>query len=341
MAIARAIAFEPKLVILDEPTANLSATRVATVLQLVSRLKQLGVAVIIISHRSDELFEVADRITVIRHGRCVASRRVEDVSPAEVARLIAQGTPGRCRPDRPGIGSGGEKVSAVSVRATPKQIASLTGPGRRFIATYGVLVLLAVFCIFLAITQASSFLTASNLSNILVQQSVVALIAMAETCVMITSGIDLSVGAVIGFTGLVAAKIAQHGHNGLAVPLLVALAIGAAIGFIQSLIIVYGKIQPFLVTFAGLGIISGYSLIYSNRFSISGLNHSYDSLGQGSIAGIPSPLRGDMVLILPSCCTACSPGPRLGGICSPLAAVRRPRSRSAYVLAGSRSRHTR
>ena len=93
VAIARAIAFEPKLVILDEPTANLSATRVATVLQLVSRLKQLGVAVIIISHRSDELFEVADRITVIRHGRCVASRRVEDVSPAEVARLIAQGTP--------------------------------------------------------------------------------------------------------------------------------------------------------------------------------------------------------------------------------------------------------
>ena len=186
-------------------------------------------------------------------------------------------------------------MSAVSVRATPKQIASLTGPGRRFIATYGVLVLLAVFCIFLAITQASSFLTASNLSNILVQQSVVALIAMAETCVMITSGIDLSVGAVIGFTGLVAAKIAQHGHNGLAVPLLVALAIGAAIGFIQSLIIVYGKIQPFLVTLAGLGIISGYSLIYSNGYPISGLNHSFDSLGQGSIAGIPYPI---VVLVL-------------------------------------------
>jgi simple sugar transport system ATP-binding protein len=92
IAIARALAFDPKLIILDEPTNNLSASRVETVLRLVKRLKAMGVATIIISHRSDEVFEVGDRVAVIKEGHCVGTAPIPEITRDEVASLIVWGT---------------------------------------------------------------------------------------------------------------------------------------------------------------------------------------------------------------------------------------------------------
>lgn len=93
VAIARAISFEPKLIILDEPTANLSATATRSLLETMAELKRQGVAQIIISHRLTDIFEVGDRVMVLKRGENVGERRIQDTTEDEVLELIVQGTP--------------------------------------------------------------------------------------------------------------------------------------------------------------------------------------------------------------------------------------------------------
>jgi simple sugar transport system ATP-binding protein len=93
VAIARAISFEPKLIILDEPTANLSVTATARLLETMSELKAQGVAQIIISHRLTDIFEVGDRVVVLKRGENVGERDVARTNEHEVLQLIVAGTP--------------------------------------------------------------------------------------------------------------------------------------------------------------------------------------------------------------------------------------------------------
>src|SRR5579864_1547971 len=92
VAIARAISFAPKVVIFDEPTANLSVTATKRVLETMTELKRQGVAQIIISHRLTDIFEVGDRIMVLKRGENVGERRIDETSEEEVLELIVQGT---------------------------------------------------------------------------------------------------------------------------------------------------------------------------------------------------------------------------------------------------------
>lgn len=88
VAIARTGLTEPKLVLMDEPTAAISVRQVAEVLNLIRRLKEEGHAVILISHRMPDVFEVCDRVVVMRRGRKVADKRIAHSSPEEVTGLI-------------------------------------------------------------------------------------------------------------------------------------------------------------------------------------------------------------------------------------------------------------
>lgn len=91
VAIGRALAFDARLIIMDEPTANLSVAKVDKLIEVTQRLKDLGIAVIIITHRLDEAFAVADRFAVMRQGEVVGRFRTGEISETEVAQLISQG----------------------------------------------------------------------------------------------------------------------------------------------------------------------------------------------------------------------------------------------------------
>jgi simple sugar transport system ATP-binding protein len=91
VAIARAVTFNPKVLILDEPTANLSVPATERLLELMLDLKKQGVAQIIISHRLQDIFAVGDRVMVLKRGRGVGERRIRDTSEDEVLGLIVQG----------------------------------------------------------------------------------------------------------------------------------------------------------------------------------------------------------------------------------------------------------
>ncbi|MBS1843124.1 MAG: sugar ABC transporter ATP-binding protein [Actinobacteria bacterium] len=94
VAIGRALAFDAKLIIMDEPTASLSVAKVDKLIEVTQRLKELGIAVIIITHRLDEAFAVADRLAVMRQGEVVGRFEVNEVSEHQVANLISHGTMG-------------------------------------------------------------------------------------------------------------------------------------------------------------------------------------------------------------------------------------------------------
>jgi simple sugar transport system ATP-binding protein len=91
VAIARAIVSDPKVVILDEPTANLSVTATAQLLDTMLELKSHGVAQIIISHRLNDIFAVGDRVMVLKRGRLVGDRVIKQTTEDEVLGMIVQG----------------------------------------------------------------------------------------------------------------------------------------------------------------------------------------------------------------------------------------------------------
>lgn len=91
VAIARTISFDPKVIVLDEPTANLSAMATERLLETMLELKRQGVAQVIISHRLNDIFEVGDRVMVLKRGENVGERLIKDTDEHEVLQLIVQG----------------------------------------------------------------------------------------------------------------------------------------------------------------------------------------------------------------------------------------------------------
>ncbi len=90
IAIGRAVSFAPKVLILDEPTAALAVKEVGEVLELIDRLRQQGVGVILISHRLQDVMQVSDRIMFMYEGKKVAERATHETDLEEVIRLIVQ-----------------------------------------------------------------------------------------------------------------------------------------------------------------------------------------------------------------------------------------------------------
>ena len=93
VAIARAISFDPKVVIFDEPTANLSAPATRRLLETMLELKRHNVAQVIISHRMNDIFEVGDRVMVLKRGECVGERAIAETTEKEVLEMIVSGAP--------------------------------------------------------------------------------------------------------------------------------------------------------------------------------------------------------------------------------------------------------
>ncbi len=91
VAIARAISFDPRVVVLDEPTANLSVMATERLLETMLELKKHGVAQIIISHRLQDIFAVGDRVMVLKRGENVGERRIKHTTEQEVLEIIVSG----------------------------------------------------------------------------------------------------------------------------------------------------------------------------------------------------------------------------------------------------------
>ncbi|MCM3723645.1 ribose ABC transporter permease [Solibacillus isronensis] len=152
--------------------------------------------------------------------------------------------------------------------------------------------LLGLFLIVIVITILNpSFMTTDNVLNILRQVSISALIAFGMTFVILTGGIDLSVGSTLALTGAVAATMLASGIDPV-LTILAALLLGAVLGAVNGVIIAKGKVAPFIATLATMTIYRGLTLVYTDGRPVSDLGNeiTFQMLGKGYFFGIPVPV---------------------------------------------------
>jgi ribose transport system permease protein len=153
--------------------------------------------------------------------------------------------------------------------------------GRQFGTLAGLIVLALVLW---GLTP--HFLTVSNLLNVAQQTTLVAIIAVGMTFVIITGGIDLSVGSVLAFAGVVMASLLQKGWP-LLLTLLAGLGVGLLCGLFNGLLITVGKLPPFIATLGMMSVARGAALVFTGGRPISGFDDSFRWLAVGEVLHIP------------------------------------------------------
>jgi inositol transport system permease protein len=170
-----------------------------------------------------------------------------------------------------------------------------------FAARFAPLIFLIVLMAIFAVLE-PRFMSQVNLFNVARQVSVTGLLAIGMTFVILTAGIDLSIGSLLAFCGLVAAAVAKGGLSdrftvgddtiGYGWPLaaLAAICIGLFGGFLQGLAITRLKVPPFVVTLGGMSVFRGAALLVAAGGPISGFDKGFTWWGQGKIGPVPVPV---------------------------------------------------
>ena len=154
---------------------------------------------------------------------------------------------------------------------------------------YGIFVVFIIICLILSFIS-PQFLTISNWKIIITQASINALLAFGVTFVIITGGIDLSLGSMVAVTGVTAAMLAHPDTFPVALPIFAGLFAGLLMGVFNGFIITKSKIAPFIVTLGTMTIGRGLALILSKGRPVSNLSDSFNFIGGGDIFGIPFPI---------------------------------------------------
>ena len=156
--------------------------------------------------------------------------------------------------------------------------------GRQF----GTLIGLIGLCLVLWILT-PYFLTVSNLLNVAQQISIIAIIAVGMTFVIITAGIDLSVGSVLAFSGMVTGSVLQAGFA-LPVAIFVGLFVGGLSGIVNGVLITYGRLPPFISTLGMMSVARGAARLITKGRPISGFSESFRDLATAEVFNIPLPV---------------------------------------------------
>lgn len=153
-----------------------------------------------------------------------------------------------------------------------------------------------VICIFMGIIS-DTFFELGNINNILRQISVNAIISIGMTMVILTGGIDLSVGPVMALSSTFMAGAMLSGVNPV-ISVMLGLLTGVLFGLVNGVLISYGKQPAFIVTLAMMEIARGISLLYTGGYPLSGLPKSFGFIGKGSILGIQTPVLLMIILYI-------------------------------------------
>ena len=173
-------------------------------------------------------------------------------------------------------------VSTVAIQSRPQL--------RHLLRDYGIVIAFVVLCGVLS-TVNENFLTWGNWVNILRQTSINGILAIGMTYVILTKGIDLSVGSILALSGLVTGSLVtgSEPHSAF-VGILAGLLVGLALGAVNGLIVARLSVAPFVVTLGMLSVARGMTFIYNDGMPIANLSKEFRFIGQGMVAGIPVPV---------------------------------------------------
>lgn len=173
---------------------------------------------------------------------------------------------------------GGGRPTHMVVRAT------LQALGRRAM----IVILLAVIVAFALLSD--RFATLSNAQTILQAASALSLLAMGQTLVILSGGIDLSVGSLVALSGVIAALLVQGNPDMLVPAVLAGVGVGLLGGIVSGLLVAVAEVPPFIVTLGMLTSASGLAYVFSNGSPISGLPDNFLAISSGSVFGIQIPI---------------------------------------------------
>jgi ribose transport system permease protein len=152
----------------------------------------------------------------------------------------------------------------------------------------GVAVMLVLLCVVFSL-MTPGFLTVPNISNVLVQSTILLMLALPMTLIIMTEGLDLSMGAVLTLTSLIVAIVALA-TGSLLLGLLAAMAVGILFGTVNGWLVAVVGIPPFVATLGTLGMAQGLSLIVSDGQSVVGMPAAVRGVYSGTLGGVPLPI---------------------------------------------------
>jgi putative xylitol transport system permease protein len=161
---------------------------------------------------------------------------------------------------------------------------------RQIYRRYGIVAVLILLCVVLTFSN-QYFLTWGNIADILRQTSINGILAVGMTYVVLTSGIDLSVGSTLALAGMVSASLVTGAHpHGVVLGLLAGLVVGALVGAVNGIMVARFSVPSFVATLGMLSVARGLTFIYSGGMPIADLPDGFLSAGTGAIAGVPVPV---------------------------------------------------
>ena len=182
------------------------------------------------------------------------------------------------------------------VEADSAHMGGMRKLGSTVIRDFGILIIFFVLCVVMSLLS-DTFLTAVNLVNIARQASALIITAVGMSFVVLSAGIDLSVGSIIGLCGTLAAGFIGFSHFSTPVAVILALLVGLGVGLTNGVIIAKVNIPPFITTLAMLSIARGISLLYTGGGPIYNLPADFIALGRENLLGIPISVVVMLVII--------------------------------------------
>ncbi|OHE65081.1 MAG: sugar ABC transporter permease [Treponema sp. RIFOXYC1_FULL_61_9] len=193
-----------------------------------------------------------------------------------------------------------KEISATAAKAEGKKPDMTVFNVRAIVSKYGIYFIFLGMLI-IASLLSPAFMTPINLINIIRQISIIGLIALGVTGVIVSAGIDLSSGSVVGMAAVVAASLVQtKGWSGalfphlaespLAVAILAACLIGVLAGAFNGFLVAKTGIPPFIATLGMVLAVRGAAMLYTNGRPVSSLTDEFNFIGQGSVFGVPVPI---------------------------------------------------
>ena len=156
-------------------------------------------------------------------------------------------------------------------------------------ASLGLSIALAALIAGLSIAR-PTFLNVTNLVNLVRQVSINGILAVGVTYVLLTGGVDLSLGSVVALSGVAAASLAHPGHYPVVVPVAFGILTGAVCGALNGVVVAHGRVAPFIVTLGMMTAARGGALLASGGRPVSNLSAGFTHIGGGDLAGVPEPI---------------------------------------------------
>ena len=315
--LARWLATKAKVLMFDEPTKGVDVGAKAEIYKVIGDLAAEGLGVVVVSSYLPEVLGLADRVLVMREGTVAGELPAAGATEEDVLHLAStpssasatRAAPTARRPSgretdhairqehHPPADPGGGRRRGRRAHAAPAE------PEER-VLTFGDVFgrdaggLIVLLVLFGGMTLASNeFLTGDNMANLARQVAVFGIIAVGQLLVILTAGIDLSVGSVLGLTGCITAELLVHG-TGIVPAILVGMVAGAAIGVFNGSLVAYGKLPPFIVTLGMLGIARGAVLVLTDASTVQPLPDAFGNIANGDFLGLPNLLWMFVVVVV-------------------------------------------